>query len=82
MKKLIEFWHTYPGACVVVGWCLFVMIDKMPAPDKDSSKAYRYAYSVLNTFAGNLFRAFGTKLPSGLLNTEENAKAEGFLSKP
>jgi hypothetical protein len=82
MKKLIEFYHTYPTLCFGIYFALAIMIDRMPAPDKDSGKFYRYAYSVLNSFAANLNRAWGTKLPSGLLNTEENAKAEGFVSKP
>ncbi len=82
MKKIIEFYHTYPTFCFGIYFALAVMIDKMPAPDKDSSQFYRWSYSVLNSFAANLARAWSTLLPSGKLNTADNAKAEGFVSKP
>lgn len=51
-------------------------VDGLPAPDASSSKFYRWFYATANSVAANYFRAFNTKLPSGALNTEENAKKE------
>lgn len=51
-------------------------VDGLPAPDANSSKFYRWFYKTSNTIAANYFRAFATKLPSGMPNTEENAAKE------
>lgn len=56
-------------------------VDGLPAPDATSSKFYRWFYATANTVAANYFRAFNTRLPSGALNTEENAKKELPVAK-
>ena len=51
-------------------------VGALQAPDANSSAFYRWLYVFANTLAANVTRAFGTKLPSGALNTAENAAKE------
>ena len=57
-------------------WVFSAAIGSMPAPDANSGKGYRWFYGFANTLAANVTRAFATKLPSGALNTAENAAKE------
>ena len=65
-------------AIIVLGtyYVASAAIGALQAPDATSSKFYRWFYSFANTFAANVTRAFATKLPSGALNTAENAAKE------
>jgi hypothetical protein len=51
-------------------------LGSLEAPDATSSKLYRFLFTFANTFAANLVRAFATKLPSGAVNTAQNAAIE------
>lgn len=76
---LVNWIQTHGLYALLIYYGLSASIGALEAPDKNSGKFYRWFYSFVNTFAANLFRAFRTKLPSGALNTPENAAQEPVL---
>lgn len=49
-------------------------IGSLPSPDKDSHKFYRWFFQFSNTLAGNLTRAFASKLPKEVMQEQEPPK--------
>jgi hypothetical protein len=70
-------WIQHHGTETLVIYMVFSAFAGMwEAPDATSSKGYRRWFSFINSFAMNFKRAFGTVLPSGRINTAENAANE------
>ena len=76
---LAHWIQTHGVYALLIYYALSAAVGALEAPDKSSGKFYRWFYSFVNAFAANLFRAFRTKLPSGALNTPENAAVEPVL---
>jgi hypothetical protein len=70
-------WIQHHGTeSLLIFWVVSAFFSSIPAPDANSTQAYRQFYKFANTFAANLTRAFATLLPSGRLNTPQNAANE------
>ncbi len=53
-----QFWLLVGGY-----WVFSAGVGALESPDEHSGKLYRWAFRFLNTLAGNLSRAFASKIP-------------------
>jgi hypothetical protein len=81
MVNVLTWIEAHGGEAMAAYYIFSAAIGNLEAPDATSSKGYRWFYGFSNTLAANLKRAFATKLPSGALNTAENAAKEPAVIK-
>jgi hypothetical protein len=63
VTSLTVYLQAHPFVMLAVYYVFSAAISSMPAPSANSGNTYQWLYKFGNTLAGNLFRAFGTKLP-------------------
>lgn len=64
---LAQFW-----ALVVAYWLFSAAVGALEAPTEKNGPFYRWAFKFLNTLAGNISRAFSSKIPGA--NGTDGAK--------
>lgn len=66
MQSLIGLVQAHPTTFALVGYYVVsAAISSLPAPSAESHQFYRWFFQFSNTLAGNLNRAFSSKLPGG-----------------
>ncbi|MGH8863084.1 MAG: hypothetical protein ACREVZ_00305 [Burkholderiales bacterium] len=64
MKTLWNLIQAYPTISALVGYyVLSAAIGSLPAPQPTAGLFYQWFFKFSNTLAGNLTRAFSSKLP-------------------
>jgi hypothetical protein len=66
MTSIISFVQAHPTTVTLVAYyILSAAIGSLPAPGPASSNFYQWFFKFSNTLAGNLTRAFSSKLGGG-----------------
>ena len=63
MTNLIAYLQSHSLIVLGAYYVFSAAISAMPSPNPDSGNGYKWLYQFGNTLAGNLSRAFATKLP-------------------
>jgi hypothetical protein len=74
MRVLYTLVLAHPFWSGVVGyWVFSAAVSSLPAPN-GSGNGYKWLYTFLNKLAGNIFTAFGDKIP-GVVPPASNASS-------
>lgn len=63
MNTIIAFIQAHPTSATLVGYYVAIsFVGSLPAPTATSSMFYQFLFKFVNTLAGNLARAYSTRV--------------------
>lgn len=63
MTAIWDFLMAHPTSSALVGYYIAIsFVGSLPAPTVNSSMFYQFVFKFVNTLAGNLARAYSTKV--------------------
>lgn len=63
MNAIVQFITAHPTTCALIGYYIAIsFVGSLPAPTALSSMFYQFVFKFVNTLAGNLSRAYASKV--------------------